>query len=111
METKRKQRTWTTPHSATLRIAARGGGEDALGLLHPHHKPLLADHRVMEEFGSLASLSAKAEPREKLLEALACICLVAAKPGTKGKLSPLQTGTTFRRLVGAALVAHDEEKT
>ena len=35
--------------------------------------------------------------------------LVAAKSGTKRKLRPRQTGTTPRRLVGAALVAHDSE--
>ena len=40
---------------------------------------------------------------------MACTSLVAAKSGTKGKLRPLQTGTTLRRLVGATLVAHDKE--
>ena len=40
---------------------------------------------------------------------MACTSLVAAKSGTKGKLRPLQTGTTLRRLVGATVVAHDKE--
>ena len=55
------------------------------------------------------NLIATALISERLREAMACTSLVAAKSGTKGKLRPLQTGTTLRRLVGATLVAHDKE--
>ena len=61
----------------------------------------------IEECCSLAEFT---PPTERLCEAMACTSLVAAKSGTKGKLRPLQTGTTLRRLVGATLVAHDKEK-
>ena len=51
----------------------------------------------------------KADTSDRLLEALACTTLVAAKSGTRGSLGPLQTGTTLEWSVGATLVAHDKE--
>ena len=66
--------------------------------MHEHYKPLLADHAAVEALGRFANLIATA---------MACTSLAAAKSGTEGKLRPLQTGTTLRRLVGATLVAHD----
>ena len=72
-------------------------------------KPMLADHAAMEALGRVANLTATARKSERLREATACRSLVAAKCGTKRKLRPLQTGTTLRRLVGATLVAHDED--
>ena len=63
----------------------------------------------MEALGWVANLTATAQISERLCEAKACTSLVADKSGTKGKLRPLQTGTTLRRLVGATLVGHDKD--
>ena len=51
-----------------------------------------------------ANLVAEADTSDRLLDALACASLVAAMSGTKGKLRPMKTDTTLRRLVGATLV-------
>ena len=70
---------------------------------------MLADHSAMDASGHFGSLMAKADTSDRPLGALACPSPVAAKSGTKGALRPLQTGTTLGRLLGATLVAHDQE--
>ena len=71
-----------------VRTVAREVGPDAFGQGYEHCNPLLADHRTMDAFGTSASLVAKADTIDGLLEALVCTSLVAAKSGTTDKLRP-----------------------
>ena len=59
--------------------------------------------------GKIRQLGSNADKSDTPQEAMTCTNLVDAKLGTKGPLIPQQTETTFRRLVGTGLVAHDKE--